>query len=453
MQADKDKKRGWFQRVRDFFTIELWTAEQSRFRVVRVIQFAIVVGEGFVRDQLLLRASALTYFTVLSLIPILAVVVSIAGAVGVGLEGYLDWVLSNIAAGSPEARQPIRELVKNASFASLGTFGAVVLFLTSVLAIGNIEKTLNSIWGVPRGRSWARRVPDYLAVLVVGPLLVGAAFSLATSFKSEWLAERMIQVPVFEELIDLGLTWLPTTILCFAYSALYWFLPNTRVRVLSALVGGIPAALITVIAQDVYVDFAVGVARANAFFGGFAALPLLFLWIYFFWGIFLFGAELAFAHQNLQRYRREVRVARAGPAEREAVGLRIALEVARRFRDAVQIPNAESLADGLDLPVRIVRDVAGTLESKGILSTRIDKENHRGYQLGRPGESILVVDVLRALRGERERAQGDPRVASLVESVLTELEEGVTAGAAGRTLADVIAALPSVPRRPEENIG
>jgi membrane protein len=444
-QAAQGDERNWFERARDFFTVELWSVEHSRNQIVRLLQFCIMVGEGFVRDHLLLRASALTYFTVLSVIPILAVAVSIASAVGVGGESFVTWVLSTVTAGSPEARQSIRSLIENANFAGLGTLGAVVLFVTTVLAIGNVETTLNSIWGVPRARSWARRFPDYLAVLVVAPLLAGAALSLAPTIKNEWVLEQLLQIPAFQTLFQFGVIQIPTLMLTIAFSFLYWFMPNTRVRVLSALVGGIPAALLTVIAQNVYVDFSIGVARANAFFGSFAALPLLFLWIYVVWAIFLLGAELGFAHQNLQRYRREVRGARAGPAEREAVGLRIALEVARCFRDAAPAPDADGLADALDLPVRTVRDVASSLEGAGMLSTRVDDEENRGYQLGRPAESVLLIDLLRVLRGEREPAHGDPRVASLVEGVLAELEEGAARGAGGRTLADLLSAVPPAP--------
>jgi membrane protein len=438
----------WFDRARTFVTTELWSAEPtpgSERRLVWLLQFSIMVAEGFVRDRLMLRASALTYFTVLSVVPMLAVATAIVGAVGVESEGFVDSVLSALAAASPEAQEKIRAQIESANFAGLGTLGAVVLFVTTVLAISNVERALNAIWGVRKARSWSRRFPDYLAVLIVGPLLGGIAISLSTTLKSEWLLQRMLEVPGFTVLYEFGLLQAPWIVLSLTFAFLYWFLPNTRVRPLSALLGALPAGLLTVAAQDLYLDFSVGVVKYNAIFGSFAALPLLFVWIYVFWAIVLFGAEIAFAHQNLDLYRREVRGVRPGAAARESIGMRIALEVGRRFRDAAPALDADALSEALDIPVRTVRDVADHLIAGGILSVRTGRGEEEGLQLGRPAERILVIDVLASLRGEREAARGEPAMSAVVEAVQSELEEGVVTSAAGRTLADLLAVLPPAP--------
>ena len=151
---------GWIQRGRSFVTEGLWSEDEphSRLVVVRVLQFGIMVVEGFVRDRLLLRASGLAYFTVLSVVPMLAVAVSIAGAVGVGGEDFVDWVVGTLAATSPKAQSTIRELISGASFGGLGALSAVTLFLTTVLAISNVETAFNSIWGVAQSRSLGRRM-------------------------------------------------------------------------------------------------------------------------------------------------------------------------------------------------------------------------------------------------------------------------------------------------------
>ncbi|HEX5066311.1 MAG TPA: YhjD/YihY/BrkB family envelope integrity protein, partial [Myxococcota bacterium] len=232
-------------------------------------------------------------------------------------------------------------------------------------------------------------------------------------------------------------------ILIVTFGMLYAFLPNTRVRWLSAAIGGTVAGVLTVGAQHLYLDLSVGVARANLFFGSFAALPLLFAWIYVLWAIVLFGAEIAFAHQNLQNYRREVRGKPAGPAEREAIGLRIALDVARRFRDAEPALEAGPLADALDLPVRTVREVADRLCEAGILIHEARDGVGEALQLGRPAERIGVIELLAALRGERESAGGDFRQAEAVETLLRQVEQGAEQAAGGRTLHDLLEALPS----------
>jgi membrane protein len=429
------------ERVRHFLGGELWSIEPVRGferRVVSLLQFVLMVATGFVRDRLLLWASALTYFTVLSLVPLLAVAVSIVSAVGVGSEGFVDWVMRTVAAGSPEAQRIFGERIAGVNFAGLGTLGAALLFVTTVLAISNVERALNEIWGLRKGRSWARRFPDYLAVLVVGPLLGGIAISLSTTLRSEWLVERLLELPRFDLLYDFGLEQVPWIMLSLALAFMYWFVPNTRVRAFSALLGGLPAGLLIVFAQGVYLDFNIGAFRAHAFFGSIAWLPLLFVWIYVFWAIVLFGAEIAFAHQNLHLYRREVRGKPAGAAEREAIGLRIALEVARRFRDGMTALDSGELSDFLGIPVRTVRNVVERLIARGIVSVRAGERSDEGLQLGRPAERIFVTEVLDAVRGERESARGDPVLGGLVESLLSELDEAAAECAAERSLADLL---------------
>jgi membrane protein len=440
-----------WNRTRDFLREGLWMAElaprptrMSRLR--GALQFAVMIGEGFVRDHLLLRATALSYFTVLSLIPLLAVVISIASSVGIG-EDVAGLIVQQIAVGNPEAQARILERIRDVNFAGLGTIGAATLLITTVLGIRTVETDLNAIWGVRQQRTVPRQFADYLAVLVVGPVLLAVALSLKTTFQSQWLVQRLIEYRFFSVIYDLGLQQAPTVVLCAAFTFLYWFLPNTRVRFFAAMLGGIVSGLLVVMAQTLYLNLMVGSARYDALFGGMVALPLLFVWIYFFWAIVLFGAEIAFAYDNFAVYRREVRGRRASPAEREAVGLRIALEVARAFRDGAPPWSSEALAEALDVPVRTVRAVLAELERAGIVAPRGAAGEENCFQLGRPAESIPVTDVVGALRGGREKARGDRDVSGAVESVLGELDDAADKGAGGRTLADLLAALPPRPPR------
>jgi membrane protein len=437
-----------WDRTRGFLREGLWRAEHTPgvgspiSRLRRALQFAVMIGEGFVRDHLLLRATALSYFTVLSLIPLLAVAISIAGSVGFGAD-FADLIVGQLAAGNPEAQAIILERTRGFSFAGLGTLGAAVLLVTTVLGISTVENDLNAIWGVRQQRTLARRFADYLAVLVVGPALLATALSLATTLRSQWLVQRLIEYPIFSMLYDLGLQQAPTVMLAAAFSFLYWFLPNTRVRPFAAMLGGIVAGVLVVLAQSLYLGLTVGSVRYGAIFGTFAALPLLLVWIYLFWAVVLFGAEVAFAYDNLSVYRREVRGRAASPAESEAVGLRIALEIARAFRDGAPAWTAEALAEAMDVPVRTVRAVLAELERAGIVAPRGAAEDEGAFQLGRPAETIPVTEVVAALRGVREKTRGDPDVSVAVEGVLGELDAGAEKGAAGRSLADLLAALPA----------
>ncbi len=437
------------RRAEAFLGEGLWRVELEprtwAARAAGLLQLAVMIAHGFVRDRLLLRATALAYFTVLSMVPMLAIAVSVVSSIGVG-EDLTRFAVEWIAAGSPEAQAKILGIVESANFRGLGQLAAVSLFLTTVLGISNIEGALNGIWGVPQVRPWSRRLPDYLAVLVVAPLLLGAALSLATSLRNEWLVQRLLEVPAFALAWELGLPHAPALVLAVAFAFLYGFLPNTRVRPVSAAIGGLVAGVLVALAQSAYLGFSVGAARANALYGGFAQLPLLFVWIYFFWAIVLFGAEVAFAHQNLPLYRRDLRGRAAGPAEREAVGLRIALEVARGFRDGAAPWTADALSAALQVPVRTVRGVLAELESAGVVAALDPAGYADACQLGRPAERIQVADVLAALRGPREAAAGDPALAGVVGALLAELAEAEAKGAGGRSLADALAAIPPAPR-------
>jgi membrane protein len=316
------------------------------------VQLSVIIGEGFVRDQLLLRANALTYLTLLALVPLLAIAVAMSSAFGVSAENMTRLILEQVAAGSPKAVEQILPLVENLNFAALGASGAAVFFFTTVLTIGNVEKALNQIWGLKRQRSWERRIPDYLAVLIVSPMLLAVALSLGGTLQSQALVQRLLEVPLFATLYDMGLRQAPLLLAIVAFSFLYWFLPNTRVGIVSALLGGIVAAVLFSLAQYFYLKFNVGVMRYNTIFGSIAILPLLMVWMYFCWAIILLGAEVAYAHQTLPLYRREVRGTPAGAAARESIGLAIAVELARAFRDGRPPWSVDALSDFLDIPLR-----------------------------------------------------------------------------------------------------
>jgi membrane protein len=433
----------WPARIRDFLSHKLWEIEperRSRLSAIRLLQFSIMLVEGFVRDRLLLRASALSYFTVISLVPLLAVVVAIANAVGMGSASFIDWLVDSIAAGAPGAAPQIRALVDRVDFTGFGTLGGAVLFVTTVLGLGTVEGSLNDIWGVPSGRGFARRFADYLAVLVVAPLLGGLALSFGSSLAQHWPASHLPALPIVSDPVG---AWIPVAMLSVAFTFLYWFLPNAGVRVVSAAIGGAVAGIAVALAQSLYVHFSIGVARADAMFGSFALLPLLFAWIYLFWAIVLLGAEIAFAHQNFALYRQEVQSAPATPAQREAIALQIALDVARSFGEGKPAPHAEALADELRVPVRTVRAVAAQLVDAGILSTRVDVGQELTFQLGRPAETITATDVLAAVRGRRKPIAVDRATGSTVAGLLDEIEGAAHKGAGDSTLAELLRRSPA----------
>lgn len=419
---------GWIERIETFVREEMW---RRTAWWVRFLQFCWVIGEGFVRDQLLLRAHSLTYITVLSMIPMLAVGLSLAGLLGLR-ERVSAEIFQRLGELAPQVATKIQQLVDNFDFGSLGVLGGTFLFLTTVLTVGSVEQSLNQIWGVSKQRAWTRRLPDYLFVVLFAPLVLGVALSLGTTLHSPKAVSWLLEYPAFESLYSYGLKQLPLLLFVGGFTFLYWFLPNTKVKPASAALGGVVGGLLFPVALWSYINFSVGAARMGAVFGAFAQLPLFLVFTYFAWAIVLLGAEVSFAYQNLPRYRREVRGDEPGPAGREAIGLGIAMEVARRFQAGAEPCNPDELADALDVRVRTIRDILTRLEEAGILSERADDMRSDLYQLGRPAEQISVGDVLRALRGVRE-----PLTAA-VDHTFDELEKRQRDVTERETLADLL---------------
>lgn len=451
---------GVYQRVQRFFAGDIWRRELKPGSIadsgLRVLQFGVMVVEGFVRDQLLLRASALTYISILSIVPVLAIALNILRAIGV-TENLAELAVDQIAAGLPDARERILDMVQGADLGSLGTIGAVILIATSVLALRHLESTLNDIWGVHQSRGWARRFADYLTVMIVAPLLTAAALSLATSFRSGSFVEWIETLPVLQTFYQFGLQRLPTLLAAMAFTFLYWFFPNTRVQFPAAAVGGVVAAVLFFVAQHFYLEFSVGAARYSVLFGAFSQLPLLLFWLYLSWAIILMGAEISFAYQNLAHYRREVRELPPGPAERESLGLRIAVRVAEAFHSRSPAPDAFQLSNELEASVRTVNGLIEELSCRGIITEVRGEDREQVFQLGRPAEDVSVADILVAIRGDRRlrepasegRSSDVEACDRAVDRLLSVLDDAVGPVAGGRSLADLIASPDSAARAPD----
>ena len=419
---------------------ELWRADPSEPAPLRLMRSSAQLGaltwRGFFADQLLLRASALTYVTALSVIPMLGVVIAIVGLVG-GDDTLIEFAIDQLTTVAPEVRETVREFAGKLDFASFGTVGGAIVFGSAIFALRHLESTLNDIWGVASARSWARRFSDYLAVMVVAPVSTGVAVSLATTLQSGRAIGWLLEYPAFAKIYGLGLAQVPVLVLFVGFTFLYWFFPNTEVRIRSAALGGAVAAILFSLARTVYVDFQVGAATYETVFGALSAIPLILAWLYACWAVLLLGAEVAFASQNLSFARREMRYGDAGAAEREAVALEIAVTIARRFQERATPPDAEQLADSLDEPIRLVRRLCEGLEGSGlVLPVLAGEDRDPGYVPAGPINSITVGAILRATRGE-VFGSGEHLVSRTAEvaSLLERLEEAWGSVADDTTLA------------------
>ncbi|HEY5973469.1 MAG TPA: YhjD/YihY/BrkB family envelope integrity protein [Geobacteraceae bacterium] len=382
--------------VRHFFRERLWHLEPDSYQGlkrlgVKYLQVFALVVKDFWDDQCLLWASALAFTSILSLVPFCALAFAVLK--GLGVQNRLEpFLLEQVTAGSQEVVSRIISYINNTNMTSLGTLGLLSLLVTVVTLLGNIEEAFNVIWGVKETRSLKRKFSDYLSVIVSGPLLLFTAISITTSLQSQEMVRWLLGTTYLGDLVFVLLRLAPYVSIWVALVFLYIFIPNTVVRFRSALLGGILAGTCWQFAQWLYIHLQVGVARYNAIYGTLSVLPVLLVWIYTSWLIVLFGVEVVYAHQNIRTFRREVRAPALNHRLRELLTLAVMETVATAFIANHPCWSAERLAEELDVPVRVVRELLGELQLAGFLVATHDEPSC--YQPAREPEQITVAEIL-----------------------------------------------------------
>lgn len=428
--------------IRAWVENELWQSAPERPKLLRglqsIAQLIALTIRGFQNDELLLRASALTYVTALSIIPMLGVVIAVLGLLGID-ETIVNFAIDQLTSVAPEAQDTIRGYAARLDFQSFGTVGGAIVFGSAILALRHLEATMNDIWGVAQSRGWARRFSDYLAVMIVAPASIGIAVSLATTLQSEPAVSRLLSDPFFAKVYGLGLSQVPLFVLFLGFTFLYWFFPNTSVQLRAAALGGVIAAVLFSAARTIYVEFQIGASTYQVVFGALSAIPLILAWLYVCWAILLLGAEVAFATQNLSFARREMRAGEISPAHREAIAVEIAVSIAREFVRGEDPPTATVLADTLDEPIRRVRRIIDDLERADLVrGIAVGERDDRAYVPSRPLRDLTLGDVLRAVRGETEYEAETSTPSEEVAAVLARLT-GAVREIADRTSLEMLA--------------
>jgi membrane protein len=354
----------------------------SRREPWRTLRAAIA---GFSRHNGALWASALTYTSSLALVPMLALAFSVLAGLG-GASRVQPLVERYLAMNSPEVADEIMKFVSNVSARSLGEIGGATLLVTTVLTLGAIENALNTIFGVARGRPWLRKFSDYLSVTFTVPLLVAAAAPMRSH-----LLRALPHLP--------GAAWAASTMsIWVAFTFLYLFFPNTRVRPGCAAIGGLAAAVALQLGQWGYVKFQVGAANYHAIYGALAAAPILLTWLYVAWIIVLFGAELTAAAQTPDAL---VAIDEGAPGFTRAAALAILIRAARRMGGsaaACRSTLAEIAAD-LGVGEQALRPLVERLKRGGILveAAGANDGNPPEILLARNSSAITVAQALAPL--------------------------------------------------------
>ncbi len=261
------------------------------------VRAVLLAGALFQRERCAEKAAALTYSTLLALVPLLAIMFALLK--GLGVHNTLEpLLLKYLASGSDEVVTRVLNYINNTNVGSLGAVGLITLLLTVLFLLSNVEKAFNSLWHVRENRSWFRRFADYFSVISFGPLFLLAAISMSSSLRSQTFVQWILKQPFLGEAVIVGLEVTPFLVIWAAFIFLYLFMPNTRVRFSSAAIGGITAGTLWLVTQWGYVSFQIGVGKYNAIYGTMAALPVFMIWLYIGWMIALAGGALSRAWQG-----------------------------------------------------------------------------------------------------------------------------------------------------------
>ena len=383
-----------------YFTDTIFREDVNEWRnpVVRwlVQQYRLLfyTARGLVEHGTLVRSAALTFYTLMSLVPLLALVFAVVK--GFGLADGLVENLYELFPQHPETVDYIVGFAENALARTQGgvvaAVGLVMLFWAVIRVFGSIENAFNNIWEVKVERSIARQWTDYIAVVMIVPVLWILA-NAAGDYVEQLLG-------LYDKWYFNTLSHLASMVVIWAmFTLLYLIIPNARVRFGSALMAGIVAGTIFLLFQWGYVYVQRWMTSYNAIYGSFAALPLFLIWMQTSWEILLFGGELSFAYQNISRFAEERESLRISYDQRRKVLLAVMILVARNFRDHGGTLSTDAIRERLGLPTRIVNDILFQLVQAGqLIAVRNgDGEREVAFAPAHDLSSITVYGILEAV--------------------------------------------------------
>ena len=410
--------------IEQFLNKDLWLYDLSGLPLwkrwaVGALRLLLAVVSEFQHRLLDARAAGLVYTTLLSLVPFLAVTVSVLKAFGVHhyVEPILEQIVEPLGPNGQQITVRIIQFVNNLDVGVLGMVGIAGLLYTTYSLIGKVEEALNAIWRVRRGRPWMRKFTDYLSVVLVGPVLIGSAFGLLASIQSHTLVQRVLEIQPFGYVVVWAAQYLPFLLLCSVFTFFYKFLPHTEVRASAALVGGTTAALLWGAAGKAFAVFVAGSTKYSAIYSGFAILILFLLWLYVGWLIILVGAQVAYFYQHPSAYEPHYRWLQGSFAWRERAALLVLASLARRFLKGAPPMQLEELAHESGVPLPMVEELIDIFVDAGYLS-RLAKPNGIGFAV--PPARITIHGILNVIR--TGQPAGDMRSFTSPDAVETVIQ-------------------------------
>ncbi len=392
------------ERVTGYLGTDIWKMRREELSarkafLIRVLRILVLSIRGLRQDRCPLRASALTFYSLLSIVPVVAVLFGVARGFGFGevLEQKLltsfaeyEFIVGRIIGYS-------RRLLDNTQGGLVAVSGLLFLLWTVIKLLGNIESSFNDIWNIRDQRSIVRKITDYTTIMIISPVnfILSSSIIVFITTRVSSLAESETFFGVIGPVLSLILWLLPFVLIWILFGFIYMVMPNTRVRFRSGLAAAVTAGTIYQIVQWIYLEFQIGMARNNAIYGGLAAVPLFLVWLQMSWMIVLLGAEISFAVQNVDTYESPIDSARLSTRCRRALSLLIVHRVVKQFEDGGRPLTADQIASVLNIPIRLVGDMLHDLVASGVFSRVVtDDERDHAYQPARDINTFTVSRII-----------------------------------------------------------
>jgi membrane protein len=367
--------------------------------IARESRTASLIYQTLSERGVLFRVSALTYTTLISLIPMLAFVFSLLTAFRVSDE-VKAYILMNLTLGRSDLAHSLLSTMEKTNFATLGFIGLVITFWAFFVTLGSLEVTINDIWGIRDRRPFLSRMSYYTTITVLFPVLIVGSIAVTTMLESNVILKRLSDFVWFTSLLRAFIRFLPYLVIWLLFTFIYKVIPNTKVRLLSAVFGSLVGGTLWQLMLYVYTKFQLGLSNYNIIYSGFASIPFFMVWLFMSWLMVIIGAVTAYVHQNYRRFRMDAAASKVSFSFSERLALRVFMAVAASFHEGKTPPSVDEIAELLDVPVHLINDVIFILRDEGLVS-EIDEDEGR-YLPAKDLGKIRLVDILFALRDHGE---------------------------------------------------
>lgn len=432
------------EQIRTTFRKAVWeldvtTLSPLRAAYIRLLRIVYTILHELADGQLNLRAMSLVYTTLLAVVPLLAVSFSVLKAFGVHnqLEELLLRVLAPLGDKGFELTMRILDFVDNVKVGVLGSLGLALLFYTVVSMVQKVERAFNYTWRVAQPRSVTERVTDYVSVLIIGPVCMFTALGITATITGTSLFKEIVAIEAFGFGLRLATQAVPHVLVIVAFMFVYMFIPNTKVQIKAALVGGIVAGVLWESTGWGFAAVVVGTTQYTAIYSSFAIVILLMIWIYLSWLILLVGASVAFYYQHPE-YLGVQHELRFSNRLRERIALQTIYLIARHYYKNLPGWTPDTLAKRFDVPVEPLGRIFRALEAGGILvQARGEPPN---YLPARDLDTVRVKEILDLVRTAEERTQLHyDRIQSepVIDRLMTQLDQSVEATLGDTTVKDL----------------